>query len=81
MMNLFEEVSKGIMRIMNRVLGQDGKTGRGKEQDKVAKTPESWRRKVKSVVDNTATTWPAVWRSTEDGKEGGCEDVKKTVYI
>lgn len=31
---------------------------------------------VKSVVDNSATTWPEVWRSTEDGKEGGCEDVK-----
>lgn len=36
---------------MNRVLGQDGKTGRGQEQDKVAKASqkresEAWRRKV-----------------------------------
>jgi hypothetical protein len=24
-------------------------------------------------MDNSATTWPTLWRSTEDGKEGGCE--------
>lgn len=72
------------MRIMNRVLGQDGKTGRGKSKIRLQRhqSPgEARRRKVKSVVDSTATTWPAVWRSTEDGKEGGCEDVKGTVYI
>lgn len=41
----------GQQGLMNRVLGQDGKTGRGQEQDKVAKASqkresEAWRRKV-----------------------------------
>ena len=36
---------------------------------------------VESVVDNSATTWPALWRSTEDGKEGGCEEPQGRVCL